>query len=98
MFELWTEKVKLLGNMDLVSVLAAYFHLCFIFDLKYPKVSIFKHRLYTAHSKIDRKSTLCRVFLSVSNTSLKLVHVFYLVGAYTRPLASYLLDRSKFHT
>ena len=81
MFKLWTEKVKLLGNMDLVWVLAAYFHLCFIFDLKYPKVSILKHRLYTAHSKIDRKSTLCTVFLSVSNTPLKLLHVFHIVGA-----------------
>ena len=39
-FELWTEHAKLLGNMDLISALAAFFHLCFTFDLKYPKVSI----------------------------------------------------------
>lgn len=39
-FELWTENDKLLGNMDLFTALAAFFHLCFTFDLKYPKVSI----------------------------------------------------------
>ena len=39
-FELWTEHAKLLGNMDLISALAAFFHLCFTFDLKYAKVSI----------------------------------------------------------
>ena len=33
---LWAEDSKLLGNMDLLNALAAFFHLCF--DLKYPKV------------------------------------------------------------
>ena len=38
-FELWAEKKKLLGNMDMVSALASFFHLCFTFNLKYLKVS-----------------------------------------------------------
>ena len=32
------EKSKVLGNMDLPTALGAFFHLCFVFDLKYPKV------------------------------------------------------------
>ena len=39
-FELWAENAKLLGNMDMVTALAAFFHLCFVFDLKYPKVKL----------------------------------------------------------
>ena len=37
-FELWAEKSKLLGNMDIVTGLAAFYHLCFIFNLLYPQV------------------------------------------------------------
>ena len=37
-FELYLENTKLLGNMDMVTAIAAFFHLCFVFDLKYPKV------------------------------------------------------------
>ena len=37
-YELWAEGKKLVGNMDFVSALAAFFHVCFIFDLKYPQV------------------------------------------------------------
>jgi len=36
-FEIWAEAKKLLGNMDLATALAGFFHLCFCFDLKYPK-------------------------------------------------------------
>ena len=39
MFELHMERIKLLGNLDIVSAIAAFFHLCFIMDLKYPKQS-----------------------------------------------------------
>ena len=38
--ELWVEKSKVLGNMDLPIALGAFFHLCFVFDLKYPKVVV----------------------------------------------------------
>ena len=36
--EVWAEKSKLLGNMDLPTALGAFFHLSFCFDLHYPKV------------------------------------------------------------
>ena len=39
-FELYAEKVKLMGNLDIVSAISAFFHLCFIFNMKYPKVKI----------------------------------------------------------
>ena len=39
MFELYVERSKLLGNMNFVTAIAAFFHLCFIMDLKYPKQS-----------------------------------------------------------
>ena len=35
-YELWAESNKLIGNMDLVTALAAFYHLCFIFSLRYP--------------------------------------------------------------
>jgi len=35
-FELWAEEEKLLGNMDIITALAAFYHTCFVFDLKYP--------------------------------------------------------------
>ena len=37
-FELWVEGTKLMGNMDMATAWAAFFHLCFCFDIKYPKV------------------------------------------------------------
>lgn len=36
-FELWAEHAKLLGNMNICTALASFFHLAFCFDLKYPK-------------------------------------------------------------
>ena len=39
MFELYVERSKLLGNMNFVTAIAAFFHLYFIMDLKYPKQS-----------------------------------------------------------
>lgn len=39
-FELWVEGTKLMGNMDMATAWAAFFHLCFCFDIKYPKVWI----------------------------------------------------------
>ena len=33
------ERSKLLGNMNFVTAIAAFFHLSFIMDLKYPKQS-----------------------------------------------------------
>ena len=41
-FELWIENIKLFGNMDMVVGLAAFFHLCFVFDFLYPKVLTMK--------------------------------------------------------
>ena len=41
-FELWAEEEKLLGNLDLISALAAFYHTCFVFDLKYPVVRYLK--------------------------------------------------------
>ena len=38
MFELWVDSKKLLGNMDLVTAVASFLHICFVFDLSYPKV------------------------------------------------------------
>ena len=40
-FELYTDSAKLLGNMDIVTALSAFYHLCFSFDLRYPKVAKF---------------------------------------------------------
>ena len=37
-FELWVEEKKLLGNLGLSGAIAAFLHLAFVFDLKYPKV------------------------------------------------------------
>ena len=36
--ELWVENGKLLGNLSLSTAISSYLHLCFSFDLKYPKV------------------------------------------------------------
>ena len=38
-FELWADETKLLGNMDFATSIAAFVHLCFVFDLSYPKAS-----------------------------------------------------------
>ena len=32
------DQKKLIGNMDLVAAVATFLHLCFVFDLDYPKV------------------------------------------------------------
>ena len=40
-FELWVEHSRLLGNLDIVTAIAAFMHLCFVFDIKYPKVRQF---------------------------------------------------------
>ena len=37
-FELWCERKKLLGDLDMAEAVAAFIHLAFVFDLKYPKV------------------------------------------------------------
>ena len=39
-FELYVEKKCLLGNMNLAEALGAFLHLCFVFDLLYPKVNL----------------------------------------------------------
>ena len=39
-FELWVEEQKVLGNMSLTSAISSFLHLCFSFDLKYPKVKL----------------------------------------------------------
>ena len=44
-FEVWAEGKVLIGNMDLVTALATFFHVCFVFDLRYPKV-VFIHFSY----------------------------------------------------
>ena len=42
-FELWADETKLLGNMDFSTSIAAFVHLCFVFDLSYPKVRYLVH-------------------------------------------------------
>ena len=41
MFEVHAEKEKIIGNLDFPTAIAAFLHLCFVVNLKYPKVSIF---------------------------------------------------------
>ena len=55
-FELWVEEEKLLGNMDLVTALAAFFHTCFVFDLKYPVVRSFVPVQFLTCLKVPFKS------------------------------------------
>lgn len=38
MFELFADKSKLLGNLDLPTAITAFLELCFVFNLRYPKV------------------------------------------------------------
>ena len=38
MFELWTDKKVLLSNLSLTESLAAFLHLSFVTQLKYPQV------------------------------------------------------------
>ena len=38
-FELWCERKKLLGDLDMAEAVASFIHLAFVFDLKYPRVS-----------------------------------------------------------
>ena len=37
--ELWVEKKRLIGNLDLAEGIAAFFHLVFVFNLEYPVVN-----------------------------------------------------------
>ena len=38
MFELFAEGKRMMGNMDIITALAAFFHMAFVFNYKYPKV------------------------------------------------------------
>ena len=38
-FELWCEKKKLLGDLEMAEAIAAFLHLSFVFNFEYPKVS-----------------------------------------------------------
>ena len=49
MFEIWADRQKLLNGQDLMSALASYFELCFVFQLEYPRecqtvVNILQHK------------------------------------------------------
>ena len=37
-FELWVDCQKLLGNLNFVTAISSFVHLCFVFGLQYPKV------------------------------------------------------------
>ena len=37
-FEVWCERSRLLGPMDMFEAIASFLHLAFVFNLKYPKV------------------------------------------------------------
>ena len=39
-FEVWVDKGKLLGNLTICQAIASFLHLCFSFNLEYPKASI----------------------------------------------------------
>ena len=39
LFEIWADRHKLLGGQDLMSAMASYFELCFVFQLEYPRQS-----------------------------------------------------------
>ena len=39
-FEVWADNEKLLVNLGLSTAVAAFLHICFIFDLKFNKVSL----------------------------------------------------------
>ena len=60
MFELWVEKARILHNMDMAECIAAFLHLVFCFNLKYPKVSSFKLiEAVAIFQFIERKLKLC---------------------------------------
>lgn len=42
MFEVWVESEKLLGNLNIISALSAFYHIVFCFNLKYPEVKRLK--------------------------------------------------------
>ena len=42
-FEVWCEQRRLFGNLDIAEAIAGFLHLAFVFDLKYPAVSISGH-------------------------------------------------------
>ena len=48
-FEVWGDGEKLLGNLSLSTAIAAFLHVSFVFNMKYPKVitlllSFFEHK------------------------------------------------------
>ena len=40
-FELWVDYQKLLGNLNFVTAISSFVHLCFVFGLEYPKLYTF---------------------------------------------------------
>ena len=38
MFDVWCERKKLLGDLDMAEAIASFLHLSFVCNLKYPKV------------------------------------------------------------
>ena len=40
MFEVWGDGEKLLGNLSLSAAIAAFLHVTFVFNMKFPKVVI----------------------------------------------------------
>ena len=53
MFELWTDKKVLLSNLSLTESLAAFLHLSFVTQLKYPQVKY-------CHNRFMILTALCR--------------------------------------
>ena len=77
-FELWAEKVKLLGNLDFTTAIAAFFHLCFVFDLKYPKVKeILMKFVELLHFSSDSHwQILCRgVYVGLGMTQVRPIKI-----------------------
>ena len=42
--ELWADKSKLIGNLDLPTAITAFIQLCFVFNLRYPAVWTSLHK------------------------------------------------------
>ena len=63
--ELWVEDSKLLGNLSLSTAISSYLHLCFSFDLKYPKVRngcLLKDFIFQFMCRVGK---LCRTYYSM---------------------------------
>ena len=45
-FELWVDKQPLIRNLDVVTAISAYLHLCFTLNLEYPAVSFYCNLLH----------------------------------------------------